>query len=167
MTLGNIAQGGDPLQASVDQKWSCRGQIKPILMRFFAKSPFPDGIGERLFFGPLIFTFLGVRETFFRRLRHFSRNSVPFPGIRCYHQFIIFYQQSPLNDNTTTMIHCFQLSRTAQQVTLSLTHSLSHSLTEPLLIFDIKEQSQTLLTFETFGQRDGETRKKYIFTNTF
>ena len=105
--MGNIAQGGDPLQASVDQKWSCRGQIKPILMRFFAKSPFPDGIGERLFFGPLIFTFLGVRETFFRRLRHFSRNSVPFPGIRCYHQFIIFYQQSPLNDNTTTMIHCF------------------------------------------------------------
>ena len=27
------------MQASVDQKWSCRDQILPILMRFFAKSP--------------------------------------------------------------------------------------------------------------------------------
>ena len=46
-------------------------------MRFFAKSTFSDGIGERLFFGDLISTFLGVRETFFRRLRHFSREVVP------------------------------------------------------------------------------------------
>ena len=46
-------------------------------MRFFAKSTFSDGIGERLFFGDLISTFLWVRETFFRRLRHFSREVVP------------------------------------------------------------------------------------------
>ena len=49
----------------------------------------------------------------------------------------------------------------------SLTHSLTHSLSHPLLIFDIKEQSLTLLTVGTFNQRDGETHKKYILTNTF
>ena len=42
---------------------------------FFAKSPCLDGFRELLFLA-LIFTFLGVREVFFRRLKHFARIEV-------------------------------------------------------------------------------------------
>ena len=46
-------------------------------MLFFAKSPYPDGIGERLFFGGPKFHFLGGQGDLFRRLRHFSSEGVP------------------------------------------------------------------------------------------
>ena len=70
--MGNIAQGGDPLQASVDQKWSCRGQILPILMRFFAKSAYSDGFRERLFFWDQIFIFWGSGRPFSEAAPHFQ-----------------------------------------------------------------------------------------------
>ena len=40
---------------------------------------------------------------------------------------------------------------------LSLTPSLSHSLTNKTFTFDLKEQSQRLVTFETFDQSDEGT----------
>ena len=46
----------------------------------------------------------------------------------------------------------FQLSKTAQQVTLSLTNSL-----RVLLLLTYKERPQRPVTFETFGQSDEET----------
>ena len=50
----------------------------------------------------------------------------------------------------------FSCPQTAQQVTLSLTHSLiTHSLiTDTPFDFDIKERSQRLVTFETFDHSD-------------
>ena len=43
-------------------------------------------------------------------------------------------------------------------MTSSLTdHSLTH-----LFVFDIKEQSKRLVTFDTFDQSDERARKKYI-----
>ncbi len=77
---GNIAWGGNPLSASVDQKWSCRGQIWPFWTRFFAYGPCQHGFGESLFFGAPIFTFLGVKKTFFWRLGQISRNGAVQPN---------------------------------------------------------------------------------------
>ena len=55
---------------------AAEAKFLPILMRFFAKSPCPDGFGEMLFVGAK-FSFFGDQGDLFWRLHHISREEVP------------------------------------------------------------------------------------------